>query len=223
MNRTIILLSGWKRSGKDTAAAYFEKQGYKKLSFASSLKDSVAKTYNIPREDLDDQNKKEAPLSHLPAIIKDDTSKFFAKYFEKELRSEEGVAPKFTEVRAGQLVDGYSLRPLYFTPRALMIFEGAIRRFVQPNYWVYNATDKMGPMDNIVISDWRFKNEYEALQRTIGAGDRLLTVRINRFETNPSSDPSENDLNTFNFDYVIENTGSLLDLQIALNKELVEN
>lgn len=47
----IIMMSGWAGSGKDTTADYLvQNKGYIRMAFADALKDTVAKTRNIPRE-----------------------------------------------------------------------------------------------------------------------------------------------------------------------------
>ena len=68
------------------------------------------------------------------------------------------------------------------------------------------------PGDNckFVISDLRYGSEVQQLKEAFG--ENLITVRVNRFDTNPSSDASENDLNDHKFDIVIENRGTLEEL-----------
>ena len=58
----VFALSGFKFSGKDTTADYMvEKYGAVKHSFADPLKTMVSTTYGIPRNYLDDTDKKETP------------------------------------------------------------------------------------------------------------------------------------------------------------------
>jgi hypothetical protein len=68
-----------------------------------------------------------------------------------------------------------------------------------------------------VISDARYKNEINSLKAT---GANVITLRINRFDTSPSNDPSERDLDNFEFDSVISNRGTLDDLYLAVASSL---
>jgi len=52
--KKIILVNGLPRAGKDTFADYLVKyHNYKKLSFATALKDIIAKSFNITLDELD--------------------------------------------------------------------------------------------------------------------------------------------------------------------------
>ena len=55
----LIGLAGYARAGKDTVASVFEEHGFARLSFASALKDELAELEGIPREWLDDPDRKE--------------------------------------------------------------------------------------------------------------------------------------------------------------------
>lgn len=122
------------------------------------------------------------------------------------------------------------LAQLYWTRRAMQILEGSSKRTVDSNYWVkraineidvvsnpnnygpnkrviYSGGELFRPVENFVITDLRYKSEVEPLRAAFGKD--LLTVRINRFDSAESTDPSENDLNDYKFDVVIENKGSL--------------
>ena len=56
MNKKVLLISGYKRSGKDTVANYLiDTKNFSKVSFAASLKDLTANEFNIERNILDDQ------------------------------------------------------------------------------------------------------------------------------------------------------------------------
>jgi archaellum biogenesis ATPase FlaH len=66
---------------------------------------------------------------------------------------------------------------------------------------------------NAVISDFRYINEYEYIckQYAYEKNTRVLTVRIDRFDISSVESPSENQLNSFNFNYLIENRSSVFD------------
>ena len=60
MKNKVIGIHGFARSGKDTVADYIlSNDGVVKYSFANPLKDAVSKLFNIPREDLDGDNREE--------------------------------------------------------------------------------------------------------------------------------------------------------------------
>lgn len=189
ISNRVIAISGWKRSGKDTLASHLVSQyGYEQLSFAASLKDSVAKQYNLARAMLDDQKLKEEPLLHLPAIPSD----------------------AFTEAVHNIMQD--SLRSGYWTPRALCILEGSVKRSVYSNYWVSKVAEKIkeNPDKKYVISDLRYKSEADTLRMLIPK-EELLVARVHRFQEIDTNDPSERDLDDYSFDVQLANLGSIED------------
>lgn len=166
----VIALSGWKGSGKDTVAQYLvSKHGYKQLSFATALKDYVAIQYDIPREYLDDQSRKEMLLVDYPVRNTDAFSSVIHQLLQEELKQG------------------------YWTPRALLILEGSIKRAVTSEYWVRRIIEEIvaNPDQNYVISDMRYRSELEQLQNYL---DTVTTVRIQRWERIDTLDPSERDL-----------------------------
>jgi hypothetical protein len=58
-----------------------------------------------------------------------------------------------------------------------------------------------------IITDVRFKNEAEAIVRRGG-----VLIRVNRPSDQTDNHPSETDLDSYNFGYVLNNTGSVEDL-----------
>lgn len=182
----VVAISAWKGSGKDTAADYLIKEhNFTRFGFADTLKDIVAEQYNIPREHCDNPEFKEKPIKHLPVVTKDKFNELVHSFMSKELESG------------------------YWTPRALCILEGSVKRSVRTNYWVKRVVDKVNSDSEslVVISDLRYRSEVDQLKEAFG--ENLITVRINRFETSPSEDPSERDLDNYNFDVTIDNKGSL--------------
>lgn len=197
MSSKIIALSGWKGSGKDTAADHLIGKGYKRYAFADILKEMVAEQYGIPLEMLHKQELKEQPLTQYPVDARD----------------------KFSEA-IHQLLAG-EFREGCWTPRALAILEGSIKRSVNSSYWV-NRVATMAKKDHspVVITDLRYRSEAELLSNIFG--NDLSLVRINRFEDSPSTDPSERDLDDFNFKHVINNTGTLTELYEQVEKVINE-
>lgn len=189
----IIGLSAWKRSGKDAASDLLVNEfKFKKVSFANTLKDMVSEQYGIPRNSLDDQSLKESPLFQYPVNPQDAFSKMIAEFLQKELKA-----------------DGNG--KLYWTPRALAILEGSVKRSVNSAYWTSRALNQIKPGDLAVISDLRYKSEASQIRNYADSiGQKSLLIRINRFDESPSTDPSERDLDDYSgFDVVIENRGTL--------------
>lgn len=212
----VIAISGWKGSGKDTAADHLVNvHGYKKLSFAEPLKQSVSIEYDIPLNWLNDQKLKESPMENMPVTPKDEFSLNMAKMLYKEFRTAEGKMPSDCHIDAsGAFIGLLGSIPcqLYWTPRALLILEGCIKRSVNSDYWADRLLDNiytnaLNRQDKFVISDIRYKTEVEHLKRSVGKN--LLTVRVERFATPPSYDPSEINLDDYPFDLVLMNKGTL--------------
>lgn len=204
----VLAISAWKRSGKDTLFERLVSLGAVRVSFADPLKDRVAEEYGIPRADLDDQNKKESPILHLPVDPQDAFTRTIAHLLVREFRTEDGkIAPTFSELtNMGVTTEGF--KKLYWTPRALAIFKGSGNRAVASNYWVQQAIAKVNAFGGlVVIPDLRYKSEMSQLHEAFG--DKLITVRINRFDESPSTDASERDLDFGEFDHVIKNKGTL--------------
>lgn len=185
MSNNVIALSGWKLAGKDTMTEYLvEEYGYTRKSFADPLKEQVARTYDIPLEYTHTPSKKEMPLSQYPVIAGDP----FGETIHHLLRSE--------------------LRTGFWTPRALCILEGSIKRSVYSNYWVASVVKEIlaSPDKKYVISDMRYKSEADTLKLFIPT---LTTVRIERTDSIETTDPSERNLDDYVFDHKISNRSTV--------------
>lgn len=192
------MISGWRNSGKDTAADHLvRKHGFIKLSFAGALKDMVAEQYGVPRHYFDDRELKEKALLQFPLHDKDGFTKQVNGIMCSEMAEHDGA--------------------LYHTPRSLCILEGSIKRSVDPNYWVKRATRNLDPNKNYVISDWRYCSEHEALAHL-----NPVTVRVERFLETTSTDPSERDLDSFGFVYLVGNGGSVALFEAILEEVVTE-
>lgn len=192
----IILLTGYKSSGKDTAGEYLvSHHGYTRLAMADALKDHVSRKYGIPRYYFDDRRYKEEPLTRFPLDPKDKTSKFLCFSF-----------------------GGYGLSPKYWTPRALLIMEGSVARAVDPSFWVGQVLQEIHtwPERNYVVTDVRYRSELELIKVTHPSA---RTVCIYRGESN-SSDASERDLDHVETDFLVVNTGTKEELYSKLEEIL---
>lgn len=238
----VIAISGWKRSGKDTAANLLISEGYERVAFADVLKDMVAQEYNIPREHCDDPNFKEAPILHLPVSPKDDFSLLIANFMFREFRSAGGniaMEPYVDPSGAFMGVMGRDAAQLYWTPRALCILKGSVNRAVTSTFWTERAisqikyksvgaakitttanaaVESIHKSNKFVISDLRYQSEIDQLKAAFGKN--LVTVRVERFETSASTDPSERNLDNAKFDVVLNNKGTLQEFEQKV-KELL--
>jgi dephospho-CoA kinase len=106
------------------------------------------------------------------------------------------------------------------TVRQILIKHGLEMRTIDPDYWIKNIISSIDKSENkqgfYVISDWRYPNEYDQVYKYFG--DIVKTIRINRWDTIPLQDASETGLDNLDFDYVIENKGTLEELHISLEK-----
>lgn len=121
--------------------------------------------------------------------------------------------------------DTYS--SLYWTPRAILIYVGSTSRAIDPFIWVKKTFKDIinffdgkeglfngGFMNNRIamIGDLRYKNEIKYLKEKVEQITekdyqiKLITIRINRFECSSSNDPSERDLDSYEFDTIIDNS-----------------
>ena len=228
----VVAISGWSKSGKDTSADYLISNGYKRVAFADVLKEMVAEQYGISLQSCHNQELKEKPLEQYPVVPKDAFSLEIAKLLFKEFRAIDGrrATESFIDPSGafmGHIYDkaGGAIVQLYWTPRALCILEGSIKRSVDSSYWVGRAIQKIDAAiregRNVVISDLRYRSETNQLRQAFNKN--LTTVRINRFDSTPSTDASENDLNNAAFDVIIENRGTLDDLMFKLDMEILNN
>ena len=94
---------------------------------------------------------------------------------------------------------------------------GKMKTFFGKDVWVKLTESKIKD-DLVVISDFRFKEEYEYLKKF----HKVITIKVERDLKNDDKDESENDLNDFKFDYVINNNGTLIETEKQVIKILSE-
>ena len=195
----IVSISGKKLAGKDTFAEFLP--NFKRYAFADALKKGCAKAFFLPEELFHDQKLKEHPF--IAPIVLDD-------YHLNKLAD----------------VFGFETHPHYYltgrkvslkTPRELLQFVGTdlIRKTIDDNFWIDKTVEALRKeTENVLIADSRFLNERKLL-KSLGA----KLVLIKRNSTNSDSHSSENDLgNDSDYDYVIENNGTLEELKEKATK-----
>lgn len=205
----ILLLNGYRGSGKDEAAAYLvDKYGFERKAFADPLKEITAEAYDIPLSWMHDRILKESALAKYPVMAADAFSHYLNSFMKGEYRTLDGDQVSDTYWSSdGKLLDIYTQKPLYHTVRSLCILKGSVNRSVDPNYWVSRTVSHLFEDKNYVIPDLRYKSEVKAVKDVYPG--KIMTVRINRFGGTTSTDASERDMDNFEFDCTIDNLGTL--------------
>jgi len=91
-----------------------------------------------------------------------------------------------------------------------------LRQSVSPNIWVFNTVQKIDKIMqftecNILVTDVRYPNEVAALKSR-----GFTMVKMMRNTGVEDNHPSERDLNDNLFDYIIDNNGTIEDLEKKL-------
>lgn len=112
-----------------------------------------------------------------------------------------------------------------FTYRHLLQSLGKSTREMDENIWVNNLLTRVHKLERknlILVSDLRFRNEFDALKKD---GFTLVRVKRNIINTGPGTqDVSETDLDCVSddqFNYVIENNSDLKDLRVKAESTII--
>lgn len=187
----IIGICGFQSSGKDTIASYLiNKYGFKKLSFAGTLKDIVAIIFSWDRKKL------------------------------------EGLTKEDREWR--EQVDEWWAKELSMpnlTPRYVLQYFGTdlFRNHWHTEIWVKIIEKKLLQYKNVVITDCRFDNELKLLKKYNGKiihvyrdmPDWFYDYNKNKIITDEMKKIHPSEINWIygNGDYIIENNGTINDLE----------
>jgi hypothetical protein len=198
MTKKIIGLVGFIGSGKDTAADYLVNfHEFRRDSFAATLKDAIGAVFGWDRELLEGRTKQ-----------------------AREWR--EQVDPWWAE----------RLNMPDLTPRLVLQLWGTevCRRSFHDDIWIASLEARLrNSKDNIVISDCRFPNEIRAIKN---AGGSVIWVQRGELPSWHIMAAKANDGDTFaaeklkalgvhasetawvgtNFDYIVDNNGTVDDL-----------
>lgn len=141
----------------------------------------------------------------------------FASNLKKKVSEHYNIDYNLTLTQEGKktIVNGSSIREL------LIDYSKEIRN-KNDNIFVEYICDEIKLFDSyktkrgetlsdIVISDLRYMNEINLINQ-IFHKSKIFTIRINRHHNSPVNDISENQLDLFKFDYIIDNKGSKEDL-----------
>ena len=182
----LIGLVGLIGSGKDTVAdRLVTKHGYKRDSFAKSLKDAVSSMFNWDRDMLEGNTTSSRHWREQP-------DKFWSEKMGKEVTPRLILQQFGTEVMRGQMYDGI---------------------------WVDSVIGRYKG-ENTVISDTRFQNEIKTIK---AHGGKILLVKRGELPTREEMQKqgahrSEWDWMGSEFDYIIENNGTLPQLNVKIDK-----
>jgi hypothetical protein len=189
MNKNLIGVSAKIGNGKDTFFEILAKKtsgAYENKKFSYKLKKIASILTGIPIEKFEDQEFKKTNLGK-------EWNKF--KYSGNPLKDN----------------SSFEVYEHIMTVREFLQRLGteAMREGLHENVWL-NAlySDFDFEKSKWCITDMRFKNELESVKKNCG-----ITVRINRPNSIIIDHPSETELDNEQFDYVIENNGTLEDFE----------
>lgn len=177
---TVIGLTGYAQSGKDTAAGFLVARGFRRLAFADILRQSL---YNLN------------PLVEVRHDL---------------IQTWEDASVVTTPVRVRDIVDivGWDVAKVdYPEIRQLLQRLGTEvgRELFGENFWVERVTRQIHNGDRVVITDVRFENEEAAVHQLGGK-----VYRISRSSAKPANThASELTVDRLFVDAVIPNEGDL--------------
>lgn len=206
MQKTVILISGKMRSGKNQFAEFVanELQLRNKTvefnSFAFDLKQNCAFDFSYMMEQIN---------SHV-AKIKEELS--YSRIDKKSLKNVNNMLDDLTATKYDNWNENKTLiSRLLIQTYGTQIF----RDRIDVDYWVKLLASKILARENCefeLVTDARFANEINITKELCSADNvRVITVRIERdIPMNALySHVSENDIDNFEFDHIINNNGSL--------------
>lgn len=211
--------------------------------FADKLKDMVCMMLACTREQLEDRVFKDTPLGGEWGkwkVTDNDPDCWDEYYFSSEEEALNSIKDD------GILYFTYNpkIEKILMTPRLLMQLLGteAGRNIIHPNLWVICTMSEYNPDSKWIITDNRFPNEVKAVKNKNGLTFRIerdFNLRFPEYQNLEEVHAKDIDLytqlthfsetaldNHTEFDYVIQNNGTVLDLiqnveQILIKENLV--
>lgn len=202
MTKKIIFINGKKRSGKDTTAEMLQQELLKQnktvkvLAFADKLKDMVCEMFGISRSELDEYKNEYSDI-----LVEDNTNYFGFGHINPYVPLTDFRT--FLDTFGNKIAKSLGGDSVW-ADKVLEIIENSNEEY-------------------FIISDFRFPVEINVFgtENLLSPTDKpfkLITLQVQR-EGLPHSDlPSENALNDYVFDYVIENNSSLESLKEKVSK-----
>jgi hypothetical protein len=206
----LIGLTAYAKSGKSTAADFLKEQGFVEVALAGKLKDVCSQVFRVPREDFDDQSKKEVPFIEPLFIYSHDIARILDSY----ILSEYVGATQIKHV-------GIKL----ISPRHIAQYIGTeVLRDIDPNIHVKAAARSLDPKGKYVFSDVRFPNEASFIKES---GGKLIGIKRDLVFPNNLSEVHESETYIakllYTSDILLENNGTMDDFEsqvLNLTKEL---
>jgi hypothetical protein len=195
--KRINVFYGYKGSGKDTSYALFKEINFTKhivqLSFAEKLRRTV---WNLFQDKIKLRERIYGSIQSKEEIITD-----------WEMSSKIAKECNFSEK--------------YWTGRRLLQWFGTeVCREIYSDIWINALLKDVNSSEatHICITDCRFQNEYDALKKLDPSLYKVSFILVKRSDdTNGfSGHASEKDLQHFEYDQIIYNTGSMDDLRDKL-------
>ena len=180
MLKTIILINGAKRSGKDFTASLLEEKlkNITKISFATPLKQIIADTFGISLEDLDE--------------MKNNFSEYDMQFMAYPNNQKAFV---FGEMNFRTLLQRFG------TEGMKPVFGDSVWADITLN--LANDSEE----EFIIIPDFRFNIESDVIKNN-PYGIKVVTLKIRNDDINTTdAHASERELDDYTFDYTIDNTG----------------
>jgi len=127
------------------------------------------------------------------------------------------------------MIQGYYDKRIEKDPKLLQLVGEGLRNICGRDVWARSLLSKVRQLEKnnnqceikcIIVSDMRYINEMDAL-----TAEGFVTVDVNRSDRAIDRDPnhpSEVELDGANFDYVIDNSGSVNDLYAIIDDILCE-
>ena len=199
--KDIVLLSGEINTGKNQVYDYLvpmlEEQGKKveHLYFAERLKNMCDDTFTRYAENI------RHTINDVLWHVTDDEAR--KKLLDLNIKSDNWYEDKTVSTRL--LLQDIGTK--------------FVRDYINKDYWIECVSDAIeeSDADVIIITDFRFANEYEVLERLIDNDKyNIKTLRVERSVETDSvikHHTSENSLKGFNFDSIINNDGTLSQLR----------
>ena len=248
-NKNLIAISGKKQSGKNAIAKIINQltnNKYEEKCFADKLKDIVCILLNCTREQLEDREFKEKELGEEWWKIKSTmihNDKFKTKdviFYDYKYLS--FLNNTITNLDKTQFIS-MNIEVIKTTPRLLLQVMGTQigREIIHPDIWCNLLMSEYKPsqllvskirrkgsiispqkleesLPNWIITDTRFENELKAVKKRGG-----ITIRVNRnLEESKDQHESETEIDNEEFDYVIDNNGTIEELIEKVREILIK-
>jgi len=242
----IIGIHGLTESGKDTVGAaiqywtsgadkHFTFEQYMSIThiphdwkvrkFAEKLKQIASLVLNIPLHKFEDQEFKKTTLGEewrvyyvrMESAINplEESTKRVSQYYASEQEVKNDWFKGW-----GTVISEFEIASEILTVRKFLQLLGteACRVNIHPNFWINSLMSEYNKDDKWIITDLRFKNEYEALLKR----DAIL-VKVERPGTVQHNHPSETELKDVKFENIIYNNSTLENLANEVRSFLVKN